>query len=96
MLTFLSYVQLKINDFQSELPIEYYKNPILKGRYLECCKVLLDSENDNPFEIFGFGDALKVQISKQRKKLPEKAAFAFKRNYLLFFLNSYLSKRPLI
>ena len=42
---------------------EYFNNPILKDRYLECCKVLLDSENDNPFEIFGFGDALKLRSS---------------------------------
>lgn len=25
--------------------------------------MLLDSENDNPFEIFGFGDALKLRSS---------------------------------
>lgn len=42
---------------------EYFNNPILKDRYLECCKVLLDSENNNPFEIFGFGDALKLRSS---------------------------------
>lgn len=43
--------------------IEYFNNPILNDRYLECCKALLDSENDNPFEIFGFGDALKLRSS---------------------------------
>ena len=43
-----------------EEAIEYFSNPILNDRYLECCKVLLDLKNDNPFEIFGFGDALKL------------------------------------
>lgn len=46
-----------------EEAIEYFKNPILGNRYLECCNVLLRLENDNPFEIFGFGDALKLRSS---------------------------------
>ena len=32
-----------------EEAIEYFNNPILKNRYLECCKVLVDSKNDDPF-----------------------------------------------
>lgn len=46
-----------------EEAIEYFKNPILRSRYLECCHVLLALENDNPFEIFGFTDTLKLQSS---------------------------------
>ena len=43
--------------------IEYFKNPILRNRYLECCHTLLALKNDNPFEIFGFVDSLKLQSS---------------------------------
>ena len=32
-----------------EEAIEYFNNPILKNRNLECRKVLVDSKNDNPF-----------------------------------------------
>ena len=32
-----------------EEAIEYFNNTILKNRYLECCKVLVDSKNDDPF-----------------------------------------------
>lgn len=46
-----------------EEAIEYFKNPILKDRYLECCNALLSSENDDPFEIFGFVDSFKLQSS---------------------------------
>lgn len=46
-----------------EEAIEYFKNPILRNRYLECCHTLLALKIDNPFEIFGFVDSLKLQSS---------------------------------
>ena len=46
-----------------EEAIEYFNNPILKNRYLECCHTLLTLKIDNPFEIFGFVDSLKLQSS---------------------------------
>lgn len=46
-----------------EEAIEYFKNPILSNRYLECCHTLLALKNDNPFEIFGLVDSLKLQSS---------------------------------
>lgn len=46
-----------------EEAIEYFNNPILKNRYLECCHTLLALMIDNPFEIFGFVDSLKLQSS---------------------------------
>ena len=46
-----------------EEAIEYFKNPILRNRYLECCHTLLALKIDNPFEVFGFVDSLKLQSS---------------------------------
>ena len=46
-----------------EEAIEYFNNPILKNRYLECCHTLLTLKIDNPFEIFEFVDSLKLQSS---------------------------------
>ena len=46
-----------------EEAIEYFNNPILRNRYLECCHTLLALKIDNPFEVFGFVDSLKLQSS---------------------------------
>ena len=46
-----------------EEAIEYFNNPILRNRYLECCHTLLALKIDNPFKIFGFVDSLKLQSS---------------------------------
>lgn len=46
-----------------EEAMAYFKNPILRNRYLECCRVLLALNTDNPFDIFGFIDTFKLQSS---------------------------------
>ena len=42
---------------------KYFNIRIIRNRYLECCHTLLALKIDNPFEVFGFVDSLKLQSS---------------------------------
>jgi uncharacterized protein (DUF1810 family) len=50
-----------IKDIQEAT--EYCSNTLLLNRYLECCHILLNTQQTNPEEIFGPIDAIKLNSS---------------------------------
>ena len=47
----------------AEATKEYCSNKLLHNRYLECCHILLNTQQTNPEEIFGPIDAIKLNSS---------------------------------